>query len=52
MCDKGGFNLRKFVLNSMEVLKEIPDSDRADGIWDIDLDLDSLPLESTVNVHV
>ena len=31
MCDKGGFNLHKFVSNSKEVLKEIPESDRAPG---------------------
>ena len=51
MCDKGGFNLHKFVSNSKEVLKEIPESDRADGIKDIDLDLDSLPLECTLGVQ-
>ena len=51
MCDKGGFNLHKFVSNSKEVLKEIPESDRADGIRDIDLDLDSLPLERTLGVQ-
>ena len=51
MCDKGGFNLHKFVSNSKEVLKEIPESDRADGVRDIDLDLDSLPLERTLGVQ-
>ena len=51
MCDKGGFNLHKFVSNSKEVLKEIPEYDRPDGIRDIDLDLDSLPLEHTLGVQ-
>ena len=51
MCDKGGFNLHKFVSNSKEVLKEIPESNRADGVRDIDLDLDSLPLERTLRVQ-
>ena len=52
MCDKGGFNLHKFVSNSKEVLKEIPESDGADRIRDIDLDLDSLPLERTHRVVI
>ena len=29
MCNKGGFNLQKFVSNSKEVFEEIPESDRA-----------------------
>ena len=45
------FNLHKLVSNSKEVLKEIPESDRADGIRDIDLDLDSLPLERVLGVQ-
>jgi len=51
MCDKEGFNLHKFVSNCKEVLKEIPGSDRAHGIRDIELDLDSLPLECTLRVQ-
>ena len=51
MCDKGGFNVHKFVSNSKEVLKEVPESNRADGVRDIDLDLDSLPLERTLGVQ-
>ena len=48
MCSKGGFNLHNFVSNSKKVLKEIPESDRADGVKDMDLDLDPLLLERTL----
>ncbi|KAK3755825.1 hypothetical protein QZH41_003462 [Actinostola sp. cb2023] len=51
MCAKGGFNLHKFVSNSKEVIKHIPESDRADGVKELDLDLDSLPLERTLGVQ-
>lgn len=44
MCHQGGFNLHKFLSNSKEVIKNIPESDRAEGVKEIDLDLDSLPL--------
>jgi len=45
MCRRGGFNLHKFVSNKKEVNKGIPESDRAEGIKNIDLDLDKLPME-------
>lgn len=51
MCDKGGFRLHKFVSNDKEVLKNIPEPDRADGIKALNLDLDSLPLERTLGVQ-
>ena len=51
MCSKGGFNLHKFLSNSKEVIKSIQQSDRADGVKEVDLDVDSLPLERTLGVH-
>ena len=45
MCSKGGFRLHKFVSNSKEVIRRIPEQDRADGVKELDLDLDSLPLD-------
>ena len=51
MCNKGGLHLHKFVLNSREVIRRIPEPDRADGVKELDLDLDSLPLECTLGVH-
>ena len=51
MCHQGGFNLHKFLSNSKEVIKNIPESDRAEGVKEIDLDLDELPLERTLGVQ-
>ena len=51
MCHQGGFNLHKFMSNSKDVIKCIPDSDRAEGVKEIDLDLDTLPLERTLGVQ-
>lgn len=51
MCSKGGFCLHKFVTNSKEVIKGISEPDRADGIKELNLDLDSLPLERALGVH-
>ena len=51
MCSKGGFRLHKFVSNSKEVIRRIPEQDRADGVKELDLDLDSLPLERALGVH-
>ena len=50
MCNKGGFRLHKFVSNSKEVIRRIPESDRADGVKELDLDLDSLPLERALGI--
>ena len=51
MCSRGGFRLLKFVSNSKEVIRRIPKQDRADGVKELDLDLDSLPLEYALGVH-
>lgn len=48
MCHQGSFNLHKFLSNSKEVIKNVPQSDRAEGVKEIDLDLDKLPLERTL----
>ena len=51
MCSRGSFRLHKFVSNSKEVIRRIPEQDRADGVKELDLDLDSLPLERALGVH-
>ena len=51
MCSKGGFRLHKFVSNRKEVIRRIPESERADGVKALDLDLDSLPLERALGVQ-
>ena len=37
--------------NSKEVIRRIPEQDRADDVKELDLDLDSLPLERTLGIH-
>ena len=51
MCKRGGFNLHKFVSNKKEVIRSIPESDRAEGVKNIDLNLDKLPMERVLGVH-
>ena len=52
MCLRGGFNLQKFISNKKEVMKNIPESDRAEGVKNIDLDLDKLPMERALGVFL
>ena len=51
MCSKGGFHLHKFLSNNKEVIRSIPESERAAGMNKMDLDLDSLPIERTLGVY-
>ena len=51
MCKSGGFNLHQFVSNSKNVSRRILESDKADGVKELDLDLDSLPLERALGVQ-
>ena len=51
MCKSGGFNLHQFVSNSKDVSRRILQSDKADGVKELDLDLDSLPLERALGVQ-
>ena len=37
--------------NSKDVIRRIPESDKADGVKELDLDLDSLPLERALGVQ-
>ena len=48
MCHQGSFNLLKFLSNSEEEIKNVPQSDTAEGDKEIDLDQDKLPLERTL----
>ena len=45
MCASGGFNLTKFVSNERAVIQCIPDKDRSKNITDLNLEIDSLPVE-------
>ena len=50
-CKSGGFNLHKFVSNSEDVIRRILESDKADGIKELALDLDLLPFELALGVQ-
>ena len=51
MCKRGGFKLHKFISNSREVIRDIPEEDRGKELKALNLDLDSLPLERTLGVE-
>ncbi|XP_033113563.1 uncharacterized protein LOC117114125 [Anneissia japonica] len=45
LCADGSLRLHKFISNSREVMEQIPKSEQATGIKDIDLSCDSLPVK-------
>ena len=51
MCRRGGFSLHKFTSNEKEVTGSVPVEDRAEGIKEIDLDCDSLPVEYALGIQ-
>ena len=50
LCQRGGFNLTKFISNSREVLANIDGSLLAKSIKDIDISKDQLPIDRTLGV--
>ena len=50
MCQAGGFNLTKFILNKKKVIQLVPEYDRRNGVKNADLDT-SLPLEKASGVY-
>jgi len=51
MCKRGGFRLHKFISNSREVIRDIPEEDRGKELKALNLDLDSLPIERKLGVE-
>ena len=51
ICAEGGLRLHKFMSNSKEVLEAIPPEDRAKGLSNLNLALDSLPIERALGVQ-
>ena len=50
LCSKGGFNLTKFISNSVAVLDSIPEADRSPKIKSLNLHTDVLPIERALGV--
>ena len=50
MCTTGGFNLTKFSFNRRAVIQSIPDEDRSKNIKNVNLELDSLPIERALGM--
>ncbi|XP_033121319.1 uncharacterized protein LOC117120390 [Anneissia japonica] len=51
VCQKGGFNLTKWIYNDKAVLAQIPKEDRAKGIKDLDLENSQLPTERALGLR-
>ncbi|PIK59112.1 hypothetical protein BSL78_03994 [Apostichopus japonicus] len=51
LCSKGNLRLHKFVSNDRSVIEDIPLSERATDVQDIDLSRDKLPVERTLGIH-
>ena len=50
MCQAGGFNLTKFILNKKKAIQSVPEYDRRNGVKNADLDT-SLLLEKALGVN-
>ena len=50
LLSRGGFRLTKWVSNSREVLRSIPETELAKGVKTLDLDQERLPAERTLGV--
>ncbi|XP_057687730.1 uncharacterized protein LOC130913275 [Corythoichthys intestinalis] len=51
LCQRGGFNLSKWISNSRSVLTTIPQENRTNGIKELDLERESLPLERALGLQ-
>lgn len=51
MCQKGGFNLHKFISNDKKVIASVPIACRAEDVKALDLSQDILPIERALGVQ-
>ncbi|KAK0130929.1 hypothetical protein N1851_034390 [Merluccius polli] len=51
LCAKGGLRLHKFISNDMTVMENIPPSERATNVKDLNLTFDDSPLERTLGIQ-
>ena len=50
LCDKGGLRLHKFISNDTRVLRNIPASERASAVKEVDLSVNALPMETALGI--
>ena len=48
LCDKGGLRLHKFFSNDRRALRNIPASERASAVKEVDLSVNALPMETAL----
>ena len=51
VCNKGGFNLTKWLSNERRIMEIIPSSEWASEVKNVDLDAESLPVERALGVQ-
>lgn len=51
LCEKGGFNLHKFISNHKAVIDTIPHEDRSKDLQNLDITKDTLPVERALGVQ-
>ena len=51
LCRKGGLRLHKFISNNRDVLKNIPISECASTVKEIDLSINALPVETALGIQ-
>nr|XP_061785759.1 uncharacterized protein LOC133576497 [Nerophis lumbriciformis] len=51
VCQKGGFNLTKWISNSRKVLQSIPEEHKSKTLHELDLDRDKLPMERALGLQ-
>lgn len=51
LCEKGGFNLHKFISNHKSVIDVIPNEDLSKDLQNLDITKDTLPIERALGVQ-
>lgn len=51
ICQREGFNLTKWISNNRKVLQSIPEEHKSKNLFELDLDLDKLPMERALGLQ-
>ena len=51
LCEKGGFNVHKFICNHKSVIDAIPNEDHSKDLQNLDITKDTLPIERALGVQ-